>query len=375
MSDHLRKAFSELFGSPTYADCIIRFIVHDSGGDGTAAAASVPRDVCEPLPAHQLILRCGSERFQAQLDRWQKPEEDTEAYQPAAKCARTSASSTPAGGARSQQPELVILLDCDSQLEPSKAALSYLYSNRLPPEATASVQQLLGVRRQAGYLEVAGCVQACDMELGAIFEGTQRNYCPPTASGGEPTLPSKLLPVLDLYACRDVVQLCEDEPGIQRVLASALSYVVRRMEEPDPDPSVGPSKGDLLAWLLGGDAVTLMNRQEHAQKLSRLTVPAMEAVLQSSSFGTDDESTVLVVVEAWAYARGMHWSWNDGVRRLVRLANANESYLTDVVPFLPWVQKAIKSDGKGWESCHWICVRLCAFIRSAMLPLAHTGRT
>lgn len=342
MSDPLRKAFSDLFGSPTYADCIIRFIVHDSVGEGAVGAASVPRDVCQPFPAHQLILRCGSDRFQAQLDRWQKPEQD----QPAAKCARTSVVATPAGGARTQQPEVVILLDCDSQLEPSKAALSYLYSNKLPPEATASVQQLLGVRRQAGYLEVAGCVQACDMELSAIFESAQRNYCPPTASGAERLFPSKLLPALDLYACRDMVYLCEGEPGIRRVLASALSYVVRCMEEPDPDPSVGPSKGDLLAWLLGGDAVTLMNSQEHAQKLNRLTMSAMEALLQSSSFGTDDESTVLLVLEAWASVRGMPAAWRDSVRRLVRLANTNESYLTDVVPFLPWVQRTIKSDGR-----------------------------
>ncbi len=59
--------FSTLFGSTDAADCCIVFLIDPIDSESTGVG---PRALGEPLPAHQLILRAGSERFRAYIERW-----------------------------------------------------------------------------------------------------------------------------------------------------------------------------------------------------------------------------------------------------------------------------------------------------------------
>ncbi len=121
-----------------------------------------------------------------------------------------------------------------------------------------------------------------------------------------------------------------------------------------------PSRGDLLAWLLGGDVLAILNSPGKLKEVLGLPYGAMEELLLSRHLGTDDEASVLVLVEKWAVANGASSSGNSsgnssssvssvdghsgrfagrelttgrgGLRQLVRLVNVNVSYMTDVVP-------------------------------------------
>lgn len=81
MSNRLSSELATLFGSGWLSDCVVRFYLED-GDDGVVprsasrAAGFAEDDAASrrflgaPLPAHLLVLYCGSERFQAQIERW-----------------------------------------------------------------------------------------------------------------------------------------------------------------------------------------------------------------------------------------------------------------------------------------------------------------
>lgn len=81
MTNRLNSELATLFGSDWLSDCVVRFYL-DDGDDGVAPRsasraagfaeddAPAHRFLGAPLPAHLLVLYCGSERFQAQIERW-----------------------------------------------------------------------------------------------------------------------------------------------------------------------------------------------------------------------------------------------------------------------------------------------------------------
>ncbi len=67
MSQELRGFLGSLFGSTDSADCCIRFHV---ASEAPQPQGSCPSFIGTPLPAHQLVLRGGSQRFRAHIERW-----------------------------------------------------------------------------------------------------------------------------------------------------------------------------------------------------------------------------------------------------------------------------------------------------------------
>ncbi len=72
------------------------------------------------------------------------------------------------------------------------------------------------------------------------------------------------------------------------------------------------------------------------QQLLSFPTAAMESLLRSNHLATDDEGTVVVLLERWIAANRPPSSAQDRLRSLLRLCNANAAYLTDILPRLRW---------------------------------------
>lgn len=373
----LWKSLSKLFGSTSYADCVLRFYVATSD----SLHGKYDRHfIGEPLPAHQLVLSGGSERFQAQIERWRDREDDFDSYQSSSYASNENTSnadervhlrlivgggasermhSRPSRSAR-QLPELLVPLGSEDELPHTLLALRYLYTGNVQQlegshgssavgaaaggiQANFSVRDLLLVRRQAGYLQIAGCIEACDAAIAQQFRHTTGGTTAPSHGTGTSTTascpfcpaPSPLAAVLSLYDSRDLLPSPREEPGIATALRACLQFLLRNWEAPLPPPCPAdapasastsasgtatptpthasappyhpflpsqphhPTKGDLLAWLLGGDAVAIANDPNRLQQLLTLPAAALEELLRSETFATDDEATVVLLVERW----------------------------------------------------------------------------
>lgn len=64
MSQQLRSFLGSLFGCIDNADCYVCFHI---ASEEPLPSDSFPSFIGEPLPAHKLILRGGSERFRAHI--------------------------------------------------------------------------------------------------------------------------------------------------------------------------------------------------------------------------------------------------------------------------------------------------------------------
>ncbi len=366
MSQPVNTYIRGLFGSTSGADCNVRF--QTAGRD-----SDHPRYVGEALPAHQLVLRGGSERFRAQLDRWT----------PQALSGEGDASRTakrPRVGAASRNtvlPELAVPLDSEDELEPTLAAIRFMYTGSLVqrekqqqraqgrqqgasgggnnPRSDCSMRALLLIRRQAGYLQVQGCAEACDTALVGWFaeahndvlseEDSDEDSYAGSGKGGPAPL---LAPVLELYRCRQLLPSPEEDPRVVPVLSACRARLSRHWWAALPaaagSSAAGssavpqPSKLDLLVWLLGStDAVRIANNPQLLQRWKALPVRALTELLQSDHLSTDDEGTVVVLVEQWVTAQGSRVTAADKarVRQQLRLVNCSPSYLFDVLPKLP----------------------------------------
>ncbi len=218
-----------------------------------------------------------------------------------------------------------------------------------------SVRELLLIRRQAEYLQVQGCAEACDVALVGCFR---------RRSGGKGSPASPLAPVLELYSCRHLLPSEEeDNQRVKPVLAACRNFLVRNWDATIPDGEDQPSKAAILAWLLGGDAVRIANDEELLVTWFSLPASALEELLQSDHLSTDDEATVVALAEMWVAGQGSAATEDEiaRVRAQLRLVNCSTSYLFDVLPKLPWlgpepVQQAVflarcrLSDRSSWEN-------------------------
>ncbi len=386
---HQRNFFSTLFGSTDAADCCIVFYNDpiDSGHTGAS-----PRALGEPLPAHQIILRAGSERFRAQTERWtssiagqagtkrgRDEPNGAEEGPPRLRIRLTlEAEASPCPDTRDSSrrlPELKVHLNSEDELQPVMAAIRFMYTGSLREQqrqgqqrqqqqqqglqqgrdvrgdsgrgteggAGPHVSHLVRVRRLADYLQVHGCAEACDEALAECFEEGPDGGSSSSTSSGSP-----LNPVLELYSCRHLLPSPEDDPRVRAVVTACRQYLVANWGAPLPvAPSDGtaqlqaPTKAEILAWLLGGgDAVRIANDPELRTAFLALPVGAVEELLQSDHLSTDDEATVVALVEAWVAAQGAAVTKEDKarVRRQLRLVNCNTAYLFDVLPKVPWLQ-------------------------------------
>ncbi|GLC67926.1 hypothetical protein PLESTF_000623700 [Pleodorina starrii] len=274
----------------------------------------------DPLPAHTLILSGGSERFRAQLDRWV----EEQGY-----------------GAK---PVLRVPLDNPDDLPHALSAVKFMYTGKLDASDTAT---LLRVRRQAAYLQVEGCTEACDEALLALITAPQPSQ---QQQAGGP-----LAGVSQLYGCRDLLSRADMAPATLRKLLDVCRQQLVKHVGAAPDsgqqqqqqqgagaaPAVVPSStggpgpiGELLAWAFG-DAPSLMNDQEVRKQMLALPAAAMEALLGCDSFATDSESTVLLMLLTWLEANpSCTTESRERLLKLVRLTQLSDTYLFRLLPLL-----------------------------------------
>ncbi len=431
MSKHLRVFLSELFGSSDGADCCVCFHV---AAQDPQPQLLFPRPIVKTLPAHQLILRGGSERFGAHIERWARfgPQGDRVSLYIRAGSTGEGTSTVrvrlllhsahepapcPFDPNSKPLPNLLVPLESDDELQPSIEAIRFIYTGSLAPRLQAEEQQqgqghgqqkaqmqgrgeqdgcgvaeagfgvgeLVRIRRQAEYLRVHGCAEACDEALEEWFapmDGSDAGDGSSSASSGSP-----LGPVLELYSCRHLLPSEEEDARVGSVLSACCQYLALHWAEPltgeeqgeegpggeegeegeegsrqetrqggdqeegqqqqqqdlcaevEEERAEAPSKAEILAWLLGGDAARIVNDAELTVLWYSLPAAALEELLQSDHLSTDDEATVVLLVEMWVAAQGSDLTEADKarVRRQLRLVNCSTSYLFDVLPKLPWL--------------------------------------
>ncbi len=296
--------------------------------------------------------------------------------------ARERASSTAMVDSDGQDlPELKVQLAKEEELEPALTATRYLYTGSLVVEheqqhqgqggqgqAQGQQQQqqqqgggglgvacggrglgvgeLVVIRHVADALDIADCADACDAALVECFQEPPNGGSAGSSSSSSSSPASPLVPVLELYSFRHLLPSPDHHPGVGPVLAACRKGLVRHwdaqlpVDVESPEGTAPPTKVDLLAWLLGcTDAVRIANDPQLVQLWRELSAVALEELLQSDHLSTDDEATVVLLVEKWVVAQGSRVTRVDKarVREQLRLVNCNTAYLFDVLPKLPWL--------------------------------------
>ncbi|GFR47762.1 hypothetical protein Agub_g9529 [Astrephomene gubernaculifera] len=325
---HFLDAVANLFGSEKGSDCVIRFYQeadvlarpkkkHKANKAGAADALEGEVFLGTPLPAHRFVLCYSSERFSAQLERWDNGEQA-----PPAPSARPSTSSTTPSSSR---PELRIPLASEAEVDSARAAIRFAYTGEVQ---AGSVREVLEVRRQAAYLQIEGCAKACDEVLCAMMAAAATAQQPSDRRGsgaavqGDPG--QQQAAVLDVYASSSLWP----DAGFETVITAA--------------------KQQLVSYF--GSTLRVLNTPPLRQQLLALPAVAVEALLESDSFGTDSESSVLLMLAVWMQAN--HGKTDAAVRerlcRRVRLVQLSKPYLSFVLPALAADYEVSPDTPAGW---------------------------
>ncbi|KAG2497339.1 hypothetical protein HYH03_004500 [Edaphochlamys debaryana] len=171
------------------------------------------------------------------------------------------------------------------------AAIRFIYTDKLDVSGAAD---LLNVRRLASFLGVEGCVEAADEDPGA----------------------AELLEELYKHSWEQLVAFQGPSTAIYTAQGDRTAL------------------GELLAWALRDAPSVLNNPPAKAQALS-LSASALEALLSSDAFATDDEASVLLLLAEWLAANPLT---TPDIRaklcRHIRLTHMSSVYLFGVLPRL-----------------------------------------
>ncbi|KAG2497340.1 hypothetical protein HYH03_004501 [Edaphochlamys debaryana] len=302
MSSAVRKYHASLFGNEERSDCIIKFTLSRDEADrpskrrklGADAEQSDGGAVGQRLPGHTILLCPGSSFFNSQAERW--------------------ASDQPAGA----RLELRVPLGSVDDLPFTQAAIRFIYTDKLDVSGAAD---LLNVRRLASFLGVEGCVEAC----GAALLDLAR------APSAQP-----LAGVADLYRCRHLLPGPDEDPGAAALLdelyKACRDQLATNAYTPERQGCGQAKLGELLAWAFRDAPTALNDSTAKAQALS-LSASALEALLSSDAFATDDEASVLLLLAEWLAAKP---STTTEVRtklcHQIRLCQLSSAYLHAVMP-------------------------------------------
>ncbi|PNH09041.1 hypothetical protein TSOC_004381 [Tetrabaena socialis] len=359
------SAIPGLFGTEKHSDCDVLFCLEgadaprrgpsdsktepesatsaEASAEATIAAAGATTAACAgppagalvgmPLPAHMLVLRLASERFCAQIERWNNG--PVNVVTPAAESSSASAAA---------RPQLRVLLGCEAEVLFARAAIGYAYTGVV---AADGVKEALLVRRQAAYPQIKGCAAACDSLLLRMLPaacisdapgGAERWGLVGKAAADADHASSSL--AIEFMACWALLPDPAEEPTFAPVLAAANEALVRHF----------------------GDALAALNTPSLRQQLLQLPAAGVEALLGSEAFGTDSEDSVLLLLATWMKAN--HGQTDAATRerlcRLVRLVQLGGPYLAAVLPALA----ADYETGAAGSPCAWfpISVAEAAFI-------------
>ncbi len=248
-------------------------------------------------------------------------------------------------------------LACPEDLPHAVLVLRHMYTGSLPHAGTRDPATLLRVRRQAAALGVAACVAECDATLlawlqnkpqpdsssnssstgnGANQQGRSQGPAGGATGQQQPGQQGHghgqeaLTRVLELYKCHEVFPAVgnPEGQGVEGWYNGGFEVVRRELE------------GQLLAHF--GDAVGVLSSPLLMQHLQQLPACALEVLLRSDAFGTDSESSVLLLLLSWLHANGGGGDAVGGAgvgdeqrRRLwacVRLSQLTRSYVAFVLP-------------------------------------------
>ncbi|GLC70845.1 hypothetical protein PLESTF_001039200 [Pleodorina starrii] len=278
--------------------------------EGSAASEAV---FGPPLPAHSVVLDLASERFRTQLERW-------------------APVSATAGG----RPQLRIPLGNEAEVPAARAAIRFAYTGEVP--ADSSVRQVLELRRQGAYLQISGCVAACDEVLAAKVSGSSRA-----------TVASSHVEGGSNKRARTSEEAPQQPPAYLQLFESEVLW---------PDPQAEPSFGAVLATgkrsLVAhfGNSLAALNTPSLREQLLALPAVALEALLGSDEFGTDGEASVLLMLAMWM--RTNRNKAAPAVRqrlcRTVRLAHLSRPYLSLILPALAADHEKDPEAPAGWFS-------------------------
>eukprot|EP00198_Chlamydomonas_reinhardtii_P006785 XP_001696121.1 predicted protein [Chlamydomonas reinhardtii] len=287
------EGISSLFGQEAHADCRIVFCLEHAEKEVNKAQASTSgrkrereddvdnSTVGEPLPAHSFVLRFASDKLAAQLE-WPTKTANgaNEQERPAAKKAKgkgRKAAAKPCAAEEQQRPSppvVEVWLGSEAELPAARAALQFAYTGRVE---AGDIREALQVRRQAAYLQMEGCVEACAAAVREKLTAAGAEAVPAAgAAAASATAPAAAAAeaVLELYRCTDVWP----DPADDAAFAALLTEAKRR----------------LVAHF--GDALAVLNDQTLYDQMRALPAVGLEALLESDDFGTDSESSVVLLL-------------------------------------------------------------------------------
>ncbi|KAG2440594.1 hypothetical protein HYH02_010175 [Chlamydomonas schloesseri] len=357
-SKHFIKRISELFEKQQDADCRIVFKLDrtpigaapdsaagsGSGPDNNGSNEEEPREVGSLL-AHSWVLRYASDELAAQMN-WD--EKKAGGKRPAKRQriaevevevdeAQASTSGPPPQplAAAPGLPEVVVRVRGADDVPYAIAAIKFGYTGLVE---VGGVREALLVRRQADAVGMAGCVEAC---LEAVKDKLQQAAAASkataassaagaaagplaaaggsggTGNGGGGGASLSGLPALELYRCIELWPNQENDPDwavFTALLAEAKKQLVEHF----------------------GDALAVLNSKELYDLMRTIPAAAMEALLESDDFGTDSESSVLLMLDRWMDVN--YESTNTEARRRlcghIRLLQCSDTYLSFIVPAL-----------------------------------------
>ncbi|PNW73087.1 hypothetical protein CHLRE_14g618500v5 [Chlamydomonas reinhardtii] len=356
INSKVAAAISGLFNRSEGADCQLVFVLDPSQPTGKSGNGAVTqgagtqskaaqKTLGEPLPAHSFVLRYASDKIAAQL-KWLEteganatvaatrapPSKKARISRAAASAATAAAALTPP---EKQLPEVQLMLGGEEELPAARAAIKFAYTGHV--EAGGGIHELLMLRQQAAYLQMEGCVEACAEALkqqlaesgGAAAAGASTSAGSGNAAASRAGAAAPAVPVLELYSC---TQLWPDPAG-DAAFAAMLTHAKRR----------------LVAHFR--DALAVLNNKERFEQMLELPAEGLEALLQSDDFGTDNESSVVLMLAEWMavnYAASTNWALRQRLCGLLRLAQCSRAYLSCVLPVLAARHQHSPTNAAGW---------------------------
>ncbi|KAG2451966.1 hypothetical protein HYH02_003739 [Chlamydomonas schloesseri] len=186
-----------------------------------------------------------------------------------------------------QRRELRVPLGGEEELPAARAAVKFAYTGQID---AGSIREALQVRRQAAYLQMKGCVEAC---LAVV-----RDKLGAGGKGKKPTRASD----------------ANEEPAFTALLTEAKRQLVAHF----------------------GDALAVLNQKELYEQMRELPAEGLEALLESDDFGTDSESSVVLMLAEWMDAN--YNNTDVATRRrlcgLLRLVQCSRAYSCFILPEL-----------------------------------------
>ncbi|KAG2426860.1 hypothetical protein HYH02_014713 [Chlamydomonas schloesseri] len=290
-------ALAGLFGQTTRADCGVVFVLERKSAAAAPAGASTDSD-------------SESEAAPEELDRW--------ASEPGASGGGSNGAAAAAVPATPPLPELRVSLGSEEEVPAARAAIQFAYTGRVE---AGSIREALQVRQQAAYLQIEGCAEACLASVGHLLVAGGDIG---SSSGSGSSKPA----VLELYCCRQLWPDADEEPAFAAVLKE--------------------SKPRLVAHF--GDALAVLNNEQLYQQMRALPMEGLEALLESNDFGTDSESSVVLVLAEWMDKN--YCSTDADTRRrlcgLVRLAQCSRTFISWILPILAADHERSPCEPKGW---------------------------